>query len=319
MKNALADQPILRLERLTHRLTDKEKDEHYTVYVERPIEFVSGDFIGLLGPSGCGKTTLLTILGLLRSPSHPESIEKFELFVPGSGPVDNFERVDLGLAWKQRKLNLIETLRCQHFGFALQSGELISSLTVRENIAMPLRLNGHSTQRASARVEELIGQFRLNRVRDDEKNARICNGTESNKEDQVTDEPVGSHLDRNALANSRINRLSGGEYQRVALARAIAHKPSVVFVDEPTSALNRELAYGALSVMRDLQQNRERAGITFMITHDETLAEEFCNVIVRMAPRKNEPAGEVVEIVRTAKRAETPDEFESPGTTELHS
>ena len=105
-------------------------------------------------------------------------------------------------------------------------------------------------------------------------------------------------LHRNALANSRINRLSGGEYQRVALARAIAHYPSVVFVDEPTSALNRELAHGALTVMKDLQQHRANAGITFMITHDETLAEQFCNVIVRMLPRNDEPAGEVVSVTR---------------------
>lgn len=285
MSESPQSQPlVLRLDGLEHRLSDKTKDEHFTVYVDKPLEFVSQDFIGLLGPSGCGKTTLLTILGLLRAPSHVESLKAFELFVPGEDE-QSWQKVDIRDAWLRRRRRVIEGLRRQHFGFALQSGELISSLTVRENIAMPLKLNGWSNRDVDQRVDELIQQFRLNRCRDDQSHR--------------DGEGAGFASDQfNALAGSRINRLSGGEYQRVTLARSISHQPSVVFVDEPTSALNRELAHGALSVMRDLQQNRAQAGITFMITHDEHLAEEFCNVIVRMAPKKNEPAGEVIEVAR---------------------
>ena len=277
--------PVLRLAGLRHRLSDRARNEHYTVYVDQRLEFYSRDFIGLLGPSGCGKTTLLTVLGLLRSPTNLDSLSEFELFVPDEVSGDQgWQRIDVREAWKKRKYRLIEKLRRRYIGFALQSGELISSLTVQENIGMPLKLNGANDTDVASRTKELMSQFKLTRIRDSESASNTTKEPESGR--------------GNALANSRVNRLSGGEYQRVALARSIAHRPSVVFVDEPTSALNRELAHGALSVMRDLQRNRERAGITFMITHDEDLAHEFCNVVVRMAPRRNEPAGEVVEVTR---------------------
>ena len=225
------------------------------------------------------------MLGLLRSPTNLDDLSEFELFVPDEvGRDDSWQRIDVREAWQKRKYRLIEKMRRRYIGFALQSGELISSLTVQENIGMPLKLNGAGEAEVASRTQELMSQFKLSRLRD------------SDSESTNTHEQDSGFC--NALANSRINRLSGGEYQRVALARSIAHRPSVVFVDEPTSALNRELAHGALSVMRDLQRNRERAGITFMITHDEDLAQEFCNVVVRMAPRRNEPAGEVVEVTR---------------------
>ena len=297
---------VLRLDGLQHRLTDKAKSEHFTVYVDQPLEFVSQDFIGLLGPSGCGKTTLLTVLGLLREPTHVEDLRSFELFVPVAGEQEQWQRVDLREAWRKRQGKMIERLRRQYFGFALQTGELISSLTVRENIAMPLKLNGWKTSDSRRRVESLVEQFRLHRIRHDQANPleEPASSGEKEQSDAATGSPATAASQDNALADSRINRLSGGEYQRVALARSIAHRPTVVFVDEPTSALNRELAYGALSVMRDLQRHRAQAGITFMITHDERLAEEFCNVVVRMMPRKNEPAGEVVEVIRHDPAAE---------------
>lgn len=277
--------PVLRLEGLIHQLSDPARNERYTVHVEQKLEFLSGDFVGLLGPSGCGKTTLLTVLGLLRSPTNLDSLKAFEIFVPSTQAEEKgaWQKIDLLNAWRRRKYRLIEKMRRQHIGFALQSGELINSLTVQENIGMPMQLNGASEQDIEARVHELMDQFNLTRIR------------ENNSSGQASGQSDAS----NALAGSRVNRLSGGEYQRVTLARSISHKPSVVFVDEPTSALNRELAHGALSVMRDLQRNRQQAGVTFMITHDQDLAEEFCNVIVKMAPRKGEPAGEVVEVKRT--------------------
>ena len=107
---------VLRLDGLKHRLTDKAKGEHFTVYVEKPLEFISRDFIGLLGPSGCGKTTLLTVLGLLRSPTHLKELKTFELFVPGTSGIvpDTFdnrdlERVDLADAWRRRRTHAPRT------------------------------------------------------------------------------------------------------------------------------------------------------------------------------------------------------------------
>ncbi|NDC36836.1 MAG: ATP-binding cassette domain-containing protein [Proteobacteria bacterium] len=270
---------ILRLESLKHTLIDRDKKQCFTVNVDRSLQFHAGDFIGLLGPSGCGKTTLLSILGLLRKPADLSRVGAFELYVPASAVGETRTLVDIRDAWARNDLRRIENLRRTQMGFALQSGELVKSLTVTENIQVPLRLNGWQYDDMRERVRDLLGQFSLTRHRDLQ--------PRKGQENAV-----------NTLARSRINRLSGGEYQRVSLARAIAHKPSVVFVDEPTSALNRELAHNALDVLRSLQRERSMPGITFMITHDEELATRFCNVIVRMAPRRGEPEGDVVEIVR---------------------
>ena len=278
---------VLRLADLEHVLSDKTRGETFTIYVRNALDFCSGDFIGLLGPSGCGKTTLLTILGLLRKPTNLDSLGAFELYQKDHA-CGGVTRIDLKAAWNNDRHSLVEQIRRTHMGFALQSGELISSLTVTENICVPLRLNHWGNNEIKQRSSELLEAFELNRIKSDEKNTL-------NPKSLV---PAKRNAKQNAIAASRINRLSGGEYQRVCLARAIAHFPRVVFVDEPTSALNRELANGALAVMQKVQHEAKNPGITFMITHDETLAERFCNVIVRMAPRKNEAAGEVVEITR---------------------
>lgn len=193
-------------------------------------------------------------------------------------PKGGWIEYDLRQFWLRRQRTQIERLRREHIGFALQNGELLPSLTVRENIAVPLRLNGLTGKRCWDRVNELLSTFRLD-------------GSEATDDEAARQR----HLQR--LAYSRINKLSGGEYQRVALARAIAHRPTLLYVDEPTSALNRELAWGALEQMRLLQCSESSQGAAVMITHDEQLAIAFADVIIRMSPVKGQPVGEVVEIV----------------------
>lgn len=261
--------PVLEFENLIQTLTDPERGEQFTVRVKQKIRIESGDFVALVGPSGCGKTTLLTILGLLRSPSHPKELGHFQL--TSCGQSGAWTTHDLKAIWTKRQLSKIEELRRSSVGFALQTGELLPSLTVRENISAPLRLNGMYGKACWDRVNELLSAFGL---------AQDRQGQPSRQ------------------AWSRVNKLSGGEYQRVALARAIAHKPSLVFVDEPTSALNRELAWGALEQFRLLQTQPNHHGATIMITHDEELAKSFSTQIIRMAPVKGKSEGEVVEICR---------------------
>jgi ABC-type lipoprotein export system ATPase subunit len=265
---------ILEIEGLEQRLRDRERAEEYVVYVEQSIAIHEGDFVALLGPSGCGKTTLLTVLGLLRKPTCLDRMKRFSIWTQRDGRRIEF---DLLQAWRRDAHRKIERVRREHLGFALQTGELLPALTVRENIAAPLRLGGVAGRACRERVEELLDAFGFRRE--------------------------GSHGEAKRAASrdfgaARINKLSGGEYQRVSLARAIAHRPRLVFVDEPTAALNRELARGALRQFQDLQQQRADRGATVMITHDEQLADEFANVVIRMAPRKGEPAGEVVEVER---------------------
>lgn len=269
---------VLELEGLEMRLVDPQRREQFLVRVKPRLQIPQRSIVAILGPSGCGKTTLLTVLGLLRSPSHPAELGEFMMRTPG--PAGNWIEHDLKQIWQRRKLRQVERLRREHLGFALQSGELLPALTVRENISVPLRLNGFSYSRRQERVNELLACFQLD-----------------GSDKSALEGPVVAERNRQRLANSRVNKLSGGEYQRVALARAIAHRPTLVFVDEPTSALNRELAWGALTQLRALQCSASSQGAAIMITHDESLAEAFADVIVRMAPVKGQAIGEVVEIV----------------------
>jgi putative ABC transport system ATP-binding protein len=262
---------VLELDGLSQRLHDPQSGAEFVVEVDRPLQVLEGDFVAVLGPSGCGKTTLLSVLGLLRQPSQPEEIGVFR--IRGSHRVvrggDGF--IDLKRAWCRRQHGLIEKIRRSHIGFALQSGELLPSLTVAENIAAPMWLNGLSRREKNQRVRSLIDAFGLRRQTGDD------------------------HYD---LSKKRVNKLSGGEYQRVSLARAIGHRPSIVFVDEPTAALNREMARGALEQFKLLEAGGSGSAATIMITHDEGLADEFANLIVRMAPVVGRPAGRIVDIIR---------------------
>lgn len=262
---------VLELEGLVQRLHDSQSGAEFVVEVDQPLQVRQGDFVAILGPSGCGKTTLLTVLGLLRQPSSPRDIGAFRIRSSRANDISDCAYVDLKEAWCRRRHSLIEHIRRSHIGFALQSGELLPSLTVAENIAAPMHLNGVPGSERRQRVKDLVDAFGLRR------------------------ETGVDHYD---LSRKRVNKLSGGEYQRVSLARAIAHRPSIVFVDEPTAALNREMARGALEQFRLLEASGSGGAATIMITHDEELANEFANVIVRMAPVVGRPAGRITDITR---------------------
>jgi putative ABC transport system ATP-binding protein len=294
-------EPRLEIDGLRQRLYDRARGEEFVVYVDQNITLCAGDFVALLGPSGCGKTTLLSVLGLLRAPTDPAALKRFSIWAPQGG--NEAKELDLKQAWQRRQHRLIEKARRSHLGFALQSGELLTSLTVHENIAAPLRLNGAPRGRVTQRVDELIDAFRLRR------RLTTAGAAPSSGDPDAASEAGDGHERYSSLGSARINRLSGGEYQRVALARAIAHRPTIVFVDEPTSALNRELARGSLELLKNLQSSHRQdglAGVTVMITHDEEFAADFSNVIIRMAPRRHEPAGEVVDVTRLDQPGDSP-------------
>lgn len=260
-----AEEPILEFGGLEHVL-GKMPGSQFRVTVDQDIRLFAKDFCAILGPSGCGKTTLLSILGLLRRPGNLEDMKSFRLRLNDNATGESL--VDVREMWLRKNGRGIDALRRSSIGFALQSGELLTSLTVGENITLPMQLVGLHPSVASARLEELMGRFNL-------------------RSQQGAD-----------LTRAKVNSLSGGEYQRVALARAIAHSPRLVFVDEPTAALNREMARGALKEFENLQHTSDAPGVTVMITHDELFAKEFANVIIRMSPVKNEAAGQVVSVER---------------------
>jgi putative ABC transport system ATP-binding protein len=286
--------PVLVVEDLQQRLRDPKSGEQFVVTLEGRLEIHSGTFTAILGPSGCGKTTLLSVLGLLRRPSEPKSIGCFQ--IAAKDPKGDVAVHDLKDLWHRNRQHSIDKLRRQHIGFALQSGELLSSLTVRENIAIPLCLNCLSRSDVRDRVDELLEAFGLNASGHISESALYSTGSENESDRSLT----GSRL-----ANARVNKLSGGEYQRVVLARAIAHRPRLAFVDEPTSSLNRELARVSLSQLKHSQTAGNDPGAVMMITHDEQLAAEFADTIIRMAPEPGRAAGRVVEIITTPGNSQT--------------
>ena len=240
---------VLEIDGLKHTLYNpSNKNDTFTVNVDGQISIDAGTFTSILGESGCGKTTLLTVIGLLRKPAE---VGTFRI---------NDE--DIAGLWKWKRNRRIEELRRRSIGFALQSGEPLPALTVAENIAVPLRLNG---KQAKERVNELLTVFRLF---DEEKNE--------------------------SLANRRVASLSGGQLQRVILARAIAHSPEIVFVDEPTSALDKTRAREALDVLKELKEKENTAIV--MITHDRDFAALYSDKIIEMEPGQVKGTGRIKEV-----------------------
>ncbi|MEM7473779.1 MAG: ATP-binding cassette domain-containing protein [Planctomycetota bacterium] len=280
---------VLEIEGLVHRITSPEDStkELFRVTVDQLVQVRSGSFTALLGDSGCGKTTLLSILGLLRRPSDPSAISRFRLSCVGTAGEP--ATTDVAELWKADRQFEIEDLRRKHIGFALQSGDLLASLNVQENIGLPLRLNGYHNPAYSERVQELLTFFELDNEDEGEEERTIEKKTAKTSVTSV-ERKVGI-----PIALRRVNKLSGGQFQRVVLARAIAHRPRIAFVDEPTSALNKTLARRALGHLSETLRQAEHPGAVVMITHDQALADEFADMVVRMEP-DGKYSGKVCEV-----------------------
>ena len=178
------------------------------------LEVDSGEFVALMGPSGCGKSTLLHIIGAMDRPTAGEA------WIEGA-PIHNRPEEEL------------TGIRRTHVGFVFQFFYLLPTLTVEENIALPLLLaNGRNVD--SDRVLALI-------------------------------ETVGLTQRRRATPN----QLSGGEMQRAALARAVVHQPPLVVADEPTGNLDSDNGHVILGLLQKLS----REGTTVvMATHNDAAA-----------------------------------------------
>jgi putative ABC transport system ATP-binding protein len=170
-----------------------------------------GEFVAVMGPSGSGKSTLLHLLGGLQRPTAGE------IWLDGRR-VDGMSEA----AWA--------ILRRRHIGFVFQFFNLISNMTVADNVELPALLAGATSRQARARRTELLADLGLA-----------------------------------AKANAVPARLSGGEQQRVALARALANQPSVLLADEPTGNLDSS---NTRDVLRLLSRVHERGQTIVLVTHD---------------------------------------------------
>jgi ABC-type lipoprotein export system ATPase subunit len=174
-----------------------------------------GEFVTIMGPSGSGKSTLLSIIGLLNSPSG------------GRLEIEGMDTYHLAERQKTR-------LRAEKFGFVFQFPSLVNTLTIRENVLLPIMLAGQARRTDWERADRLLEQVGLK-----------------------------EH------ANRRSHELSGGEQRRVALARALINNPDVILADEPTGALDEETAD---RILRLLHEYNGQGKTILIVTHDPDIA-----------------------------------------------
>ncbi|MBE3674654.1 ABC transporter ATP-binding protein [Pseudoalteromonas distincta] len=171
-----------------------------------------GEFIAISGASGCGKSTLLSILGLLDTPTD------------GHYQLANIDTLNL-------KVDQRSSVRNKHIGYVFQSFNLIDSLTVFENVALPLEHRGASGKEIKAAVEQQLAAVNMS-----------------------------------ARLDHKPSQLSGGQQQRVAIARALVGNPDLLLVDEPTGNLDSQNGDAVMQLLLDL--NKQGATV-IMVTHDE--------------------------------------------------
>ena len=215
------------------------------------IELAIGEFVAIMGPSGSGKSTLLHVLGGL------EPATSGEIWLRG-------QRVDtLSTAgWA--------ILRRRQIGFVFQFFNLLSNMTVADNVELPALLAGATSRQARKRREELLAELGI--------------------------------ADKAGAAPAR---LSGGEQQRVALARALANEPSVLLADEPTGNLDSS---NTRDVLRLLRRAHSQGQAILLVTHDArvaSLADRVINLFDGMvaddakivpSPRSMNGVGDVLEL-----------------------
>jgi len=188
------------------------------------LSFKENEFVSILGPSGCGKTTLLNIIGGL------DRYTSGDLLIEGKSTKD-FKDQD----W--------DAYRNATIGFVFQTYNLISHLSVLDNVEMSLRLSGVSAKERKERAITVL--------------------TDVGLEDHIYKKP---------------NQLSGGQMQRVAIARALVNNPKILLADEPTGALDSETSEQIMKLIEKISKDR----LVIMVTHNSEIAEAHSDRIVHL-------------------------------------
>jgi putative ABC transport system ATP-binding protein len=211
----MTDQPLIDLRGIRKVFFTEEVETHALSNIELKIR--EGEYVSVAGPSGCGKSTLLAIIGLLDVPTD------------GEYKLSDHSVVDLSSRERAR-------IRNREVGFIFQSFNLISNMTVQENVELPLTYRSDLTK---SDVSEMA-QNALAKV------------------------------DMQHRSRHYPSQLSGGQQQRAAVARAIAGKPSLLLADEPTGNLDTK---NAGAVMELLEKLHAEGSTICMVTHDPRSAE----------------------------------------------
>ena len=188
----------------------------YRALTDINLETEKGEFVAIMGPSGSGKTTLLNIISTIDAPTTGE------VEIEGKNP-------------HKLKKNDLAKFRRNELGFIFQDFNLLHTLTVEENIVLPLTLDG-------ARVKEMREK--------------------ANK--------LATSLGITGIMNKRTYEISGGQAQRVAIARAMIHEPKLLLADEPTGNLDSKASKDVMEMLVTINQQEKTS--LLMVTHDPQAA-----------------------------------------------
>jgi putative ABC transport system ATP-binding protein len=189
------------------------------------LEVLPGELMMLVGPSGCGKTTLISIIAGILDQTEGDCL----LFGQNLRALDPEART---------------RYRGKHIGFVFQAFNLIPTLTVAENVAIPLLILGEGQDLALAQARRCLEEVGLG--------------------DKVDAFP---------------GQISGGQQQRVAVARALVHDPKLIVCDEPTSALDHQTGHRVMEVLKGLAMDGKRSLV--IVTHDARIF-DFADRIAHM-------------------------------------
>ncbi len=188
------------------------------------LTFSDNEFVSILGPSGCGKTTMLNIIGGL------------DRYTSGDLLID-------GKSTKEFKDTNWDAYRNSTIGFVFQNYNLISHLSVLDNVEMALSLSGVSAKERKERATKVL-----------------------------TEVGLADYL------NNRPNQLSGGQMQRVAIARALVNNPKILLADEPTGALDSKTSAQIMDLIKVISKDR----LVIMVTHNSKIAEKYSDRLIKL-------------------------------------
>ena len=186
------------------------------------LSFRKNEFVAILGPSGSGKTTLLNIIG-------------------GLDRYDSGDLIINGKSTKKFKATEWDSYRNNCVGFIFQSYNLISHISVLENVEMALTLSGYKRKNKREKALEALDKVGLK-----------------------------DH------AHKRPNQLSGGQMQRVAIARSLVNNPDIILADEPTGALDSTTSVQIMNLIKEIAKDK----LVIMVTHNPELAKDYASRII---------------------------------------
>ncbi|PZW81831.1 ABC transporter ATP-binding protein [Bacillus sp. AG442] len=195
----------------------------YRALTDINLTIDKGEFVGIMGPSGSGKTTLLNMIATIDEPTTGE------ILISGQNTH----------VLKKEKL---AKFRRRELGFVFQDFNLLPTLTVEENIVLPLTLDGEKVKEMKRRANELAEKLGITQI-----------------------------------MKKRTYEISGGQAQRAAVARAMIHSPKLLLADEPTGNLDSKSSKDVMEMLESI--NRNEKATMMLVTHDPQAA-SYCNRVV---------------------------------------